>query len=341
MLEGIELTATMENKARTSYKAVYDYCINQSLLVDFMPQGSFLTGTVIKPYREDENDEYNFYDIDILCLYSENSDLGQDPKEIKQTLGNIIKRNEIYKEKLEEEYDKCWTLRYNEVNNYRFKLDLVPAINNLINIYITNRDGDGSYSWKKSDSLKFGEWFLGISNRSMSLAFMEEQTIKIKKELKFEDSLKEIPKYYYQSYLQKAVKILKRNRDIFYSRKANENIIRPSSMIMCTLAAEAIENETISSIEEALTKTIRYVKTKFKDFDIKNPVCSQENLCEEWTILDKETFKEWILLFEKDFLLTNDLKEFEANVKTGINESFNLNLIQDYNEVKEVKPWMV
>ena len=64
-LNDIDITPTMEKNAREKYKAISEYLNGHDLESDFYPQGSFLLGTVVKPYRDGKDKNY---DLDILVL---------------------------------------------------------------------------------------------------------------------------------------------------------------------------------------------------------------------------------------------------------------------------------
>ena len=51
-LSDLDLSPTMEKNARDKYGALCKYLNEQGLDSDFQPQGSFLIGTAIKPYRD-------------------------------------------------------------------------------------------------------------------------------------------------------------------------------------------------------------------------------------------------------------------------------------------------
>ena len=62
-MAGIELSLTMEKNAREKYKAIYNYIESKGLEYDFIPQGSFLIGTAIRPFRGDKDGNYDLYNV--------------------------------------------------------------------------------------------------------------------------------------------------------------------------------------------------------------------------------------------------------------------------------------
>ena len=83
------------------------------------PQGSFLLGTVVRPICEDDD-----LDIDLVC------ELENKPDEwvqydLKNAVGNRLKSSPKYKDRLDKEGKRCWTLLYGD-NKYH--LDVLPSL---------------------------------------------------------------------------------------------------------------------------------------------------------------------------------------------------------------------
>ncbi|MDU8071080.1 MAG: hypothetical protein E7J16_06985 [Gemella haemolysans] len=64
-LHDLDLSPTMEKNARDKYAALSKYLDEQGLDSDFYPQGSFLIGTTIRPYRDGKEHDY---DLDVLAI---------------------------------------------------------------------------------------------------------------------------------------------------------------------------------------------------------------------------------------------------------------------------------
>ena len=110
--------AVLENAER-SYKALGEYIQNHldGVEVVFFPQGSMNLGTIIKPISDDDD-----YDLDAVCKlkYKYNN-----PSELKNPIGDILKDSKRYKEMLQEEGKRCWTLKYYEGSH--FHMDILPC----------------------------------------------------------------------------------------------------------------------------------------------------------------------------------------------------------------------
>ncbi len=102
----INITPTMQDKAVSSYTAVGKW-IGDGVDYDvkIMPQGSMNLGTVIKPI--DDRDDY---DMDLVCLLKNGRYLPL--KDIKNLVGDRLKENATYGQKLEKEGKRCWTMQY-------------------------------------------------------------------------------------------------------------------------------------------------------------------------------------------------------------------------------------
>lgn len=109
-LSDLDLSPTMEKNARDKYAALSKYLDEQGLDSDFYPQGSFLIGTTIRPYRDGKDHDY---DLDVLAILKRKKE-DTDAKSVKNDVGNCIKESGIYSDKLEKEDKNCWTLKYAE-----------------------------------------------------------------------------------------------------------------------------------------------------------------------------------------------------------------------------------
>lgn len=123
--ETLDITETQYNTAVSSYGAVGEWLAKpESSLAPYKPvvrpQGSFMLGTMIKPICEDDD-----LDIDLVCELT-----GKNPQwtqyHLKQVVGNRLKANETYKNMLDREGRRCWTLMYSDSANYH--MDILPSL---------------------------------------------------------------------------------------------------------------------------------------------------------------------------------------------------------------------
>lgn len=121
----LDITETQFNNAVRSYKAVGSWLADSNSLLspykpEILPQGSFLLGTMIKPVNDNDD-----LDIDLVCRFEgKNSNWSQ--YNLKQIVGDRLKQNKTYKEMLDEEGRRCWTLEYSDDANYH--MDILPSM---------------------------------------------------------------------------------------------------------------------------------------------------------------------------------------------------------------------
>ena len=178
LIEGLDISPTMYKNATDKYEAVATYLQEQGLECDVFPQGSFSLGTVVRPYRESKDADY---DLDFICCLRKLKEK-TTAKYVKNIIKETLCKSEVYKEKLQnKEWDKCWTLEYTEVNGIGFNIDIVPGVaesddvvQSMINVAlsreeaalavaITNKKGQ-NYYWCTSNSRAYKNWFETINN---------------------------------------------------------------------------------------------------------------------------------------------------------------------------------
>lgn len=225
---------------------------------EIFSQGSFRLGTIIKPHKFEE------YDIDLVCKLNIKKELGQNY--LYDLLGRRLKENETYRKMLKPKR-RCWRLEYaNE-----FHMDILPAIPDSTSINNSLLIPDKELkTWHNSNPKDYAKWF-------------EQQMSKIRGKLIYEAKadIAKVPFYKYKTPLQRAVQILKRQRDIFFD---NDTDNRPGSIIITTLAAKAYQNE--SDLFDALINIINGMPNQVDHIDgryeVLNPVNNKENFADKW-----------------------------------------------------------
>lgn len=355
-LEGIDLSPTMEINAREKYKAISKYLENNGIESDFCPQGSFLIGTVVKPYV---NGKSQNYDLDILIRVL-NSKESISPCRVKNEIGDILKDSDLYKSKLDKEDANCWTLHYAEISSgIEFSMDLVPSVNEnteikneILNsgvsfdfayeaVSITKKK-DYIYSRLTSNPIGFGKWFLNISNRHLTEESKRVQYKKLDKNvINVLNKAERIPDYIYKSSLQMATQFIKRHRDIYYDR-SNKNNSKPSSILLSSLIADSVKDEYFFNTEEII-KTFIYkfennLISIMKDGKILNPVDQREDLFEKYSYFDRNLMRKWIRSLKNDIDLTDEAK-FRNRIHNSVNENLYITSMNDFNRISPKKPW--
>ena len=277
--EKLDLDETRYKNAIEKYHAVADWLqAKESNLSqyspDIYPQGSFALGTIVKPLTSDE------YDIDLVCVLNGYTNT---PNNIKIVVGERLKQNAVYKNKLEE-LNRCWRLKYKK----EFHMDILPAkpLNSEkmspTAIEIPDRK---LAEWKQSDPKGYVEWF---KKR------MEEQ-YSLNMRILAEKSIDPVPEYKVKTTLQQAIQLMKRNRDIEFENDCDD---KPISIIISTLAGHAYLNqsdlfETILALTESMPNNIRIQNDEYW---VMNPVNHEENFADKWVEQPQRRIKflDWI-----------------------------------------------
>ncbi len=356
-LNDLDLSPTMEKNARDKYEALCNYLSKHGLDSDFQPQGSFLIGTTIKPYRDGKDHDY---DLDVLAILKRKKE-STNAKSVKNDIGDIIKESGIYADKLEKEDRNCWTLKYAEVSNrIEFSLDVVPAVEEIDEIKneiilsgvdsskvektVAITDKGYTYEWLSSNPLGFGDWFLDISNKHLTNNMKVEQYMNIPYDIrKTFSSVEEIPIYYYRSNLQRAVQFIKRHRDIYYDRSSLLGD-KPSSILISALVADCVKDQQFLSVSDIVKKFVNGFKNKsisiMQDDKVLNPVDLRENLIAKYTVGRLENMERWIEELSRIMNIKDD-KMFRQAIHNDINTRVFADSFEIPKKIIEpTKPWM-
>ncbi|WP_321404772.1 nucleotidyltransferase [Maridesulfovibrio sp.] len=292
---------------------------------DVYPQGSFRMGTVVRPFIDGAEADY---DIDLVFELKKRVD-ETTPREVRQQVGDRLKYHGIYKQLLKPESRRCWTLEYAEEDGVGFHLDVLMAVPKSIGndaVSITHRNEDCSYEWASSNPKGYAEWF--EEKNQVAYAAVE----KLQKDFILEGyeglyaNIDEVPDQLVKTPLQRSIQILKRHRDQRFSGHPYEDA-KPISMIITTLAAMLYGNEATTF--EALTNIVQQldahaslidhgfalesmqakrdlvIKTDDGKWIIPNPVDPDENFADRWHENDHEKAKyffQWVKWVRQDLM---------------------------------------
>lgn len=355
----LDISPSMYKDATEKYNHVGEYLLEHNIEAQIYPQGSFAIGTVVRPFR---NLKDVSYDIDCICLlnYDKNS---ISAEEVKNIVGDALKESKLYAERLLPEDSRCWTLEYAETNGIGFNLDIVPSIHadsytigEIISkgargdlaelaISITNKDDNDEYDWCNSNPKGFTKWFKEINE-----PFLEYDR-QHRREMLFEEcrhvyaSVEDIPDNLERSSLQRVIQILKRHRDIYFSKIKKEEK-KPISAIITTLAGRVGETAkynfdilsydavdllkyVVGEIEiyaellkknqdefNILFESKSIVNKKDDKWTLLNPANPLDNLTDSWNEDDERAklFFQWVKKIKSDFVesLEIDDDKFEA-----------------------------
>lgn len=251
------------------------------------PQGSFRFGTVVKPL-----DPTAEFDLDNVVVLEELTRLHITQAELKALHGKELAGYASAHGMLNpEEHNRCWRLRYRD-EPASFHLDSLPAVpadagvvQGLLDtgmgsrfaevaIAITDRRDphyrDSNCPWPMSNPRGFARWF-------ESRAALGRDQSAHKRILSAE--IEDVPPYRWDTPLQRAIKILKRHRDVMFAAHQD---IAPISMIITNLAAAAYQGE------RDLTEALRNILERMPQLvlarspRVPNPTLPHEDYADKW-----------------------------------------------------------
>ncbi len=316
--KALDISETQHVAAVKSYEAVGNWLANEDSTLspyspEILPQGSFMLGTMVKCINDKDD-----LDIDLVCQLK-----GKNPawtqEDLKQKVGDRLKVHDTYKQMLDKEGRRCWTLVYSDAANYH--MDILPSIVDKgyriileeafldrelkdiekLGIRITdnqtvNYDWEPNHlEWLKSNPFGYGRWFF------------QQATLNFEKAFSLNEYITPIPKYKKDKLpLQRVVQILKRHRDILF--KGDKN--KPISIIITTLAAKAYNKETdiITALMNVVSNLRNFIETRWSDEHgryikwISNPVNDEENFADKWQEYPQreKNFYKWLDELEND-----------------------------------------
>lgn len=248
-----------------------------------LPQGSFPLGTVTR--RADGE-----LDLDSVVVRDcEKESITQ--QDLKSDVGKALEDyrdcHEAPRPKLEES-DRCWTLTWSGMH-----MDVLPTIpdpdSHGQGLLITDK---AVRMWQQSDPVGFIAWF----HERLAEEQAHERAM-LAKSLNIAD----VPAWRVKTTLQRAVQILKRHRDVYFTDRPDD---RPSSIVITALAALAYPGsgplfEVVTQIANGLPEFVRGAHGRW---EILNPVQMAENFADTWNTEARRAdgFFEWADVVKAD-----------------------------------------
>ena len=299
----LQLDETRKGRMESAYRAIselldQDQGFFKDLDIDVYPQGSVLTGTTVRPYKGCE------FDLDIVvqinALYSHFT-----PAEIYNALLKKLEGDDRYSDKLEKK-NRC--VRINYAND--FHMDILPGCIVFYQDKNVIRIPDRLLrDWAISNPKGFGEWFLARAAAIRRESVLQGYYNRMKVELRAQ--IEELPRddFYSKSPLQRAVQLVKRYRDIYFS--GDNADYATSSIVLTTLMGLNYQGEP--SIYETIDNALNRIKLAYNlaqqnriRFTITNPVNEQEHFTDSWTAAHYDHFYRFVEKFHREW---NALKE--------------------------------
>ncbi|MGU9937078.1 nucleotidyltransferase [Empedobacter brevis] len=364
--ENLSITKTQHEAAVQSYVAVGKYLSNEnSALAEFQPyikpQGSFIIGTTIQSIDEDGD-----IDLDVVCEFK-NKPESWAQFHLKNAVGDRLKESDRYREMLDEEGRRCWTLKYREnaeSANQRYHMDILPALISSgysiileramsadtyeefdqLRLSITDIEESGyntetrPENWKQSNPYGYAIWFMNIAKTINGIK---------KRTYSLNEAVKPAPEYQETRLpLQRVVQLLKRHRDIYFKNEPDPEVKKqkPISCIITTLAARAyrgeeelidalwgvvnrMENEIEFKLEPSLGKEVEWIS---------NPTNISENFADRWNdegSVRRENFYRWLEQVKADLRDAQSkigLQNISESLKNSFGKDAVLKTFSDY-----------
>ncbi len=270
----LDISPTMHKYAVDRYAGISELLKENAIEAAFYPQGSFRTGTVVRPLK---NTVESDFDIDVVCELAKDKNK-TTPAEVKTSIGAVLQNDVGHSDKLQPEQDRCWSLSYADVvDSVGLKLDVVPCVREddsailalkcrgipneyaELTVAITEKTGKQQYIWQASNPKGYGGWFDSINKRFLEDGLRERKSAFLKENRNLfaaAATIEDVPDYYIRSSLQRVIQLLKRHRDIYYGRISDGDKARPISAIITTLAAQIAKYAPIMNLDELMAYVI-------------------------------------------------------------------------------------
>lgn len=243
---------------------------------------------------------------------------------------------------LKPEGRRCWTLIYAEDDGVGFHLDALPCVPKPLTsdsvphcyacqaIDVTDKHGNGSYTFGKSNPNGFADWFKDRQRPAFNRVAAARKTEIVQNYRTIYARVDDVPDALVRTPLQRLVQVLKRHRDARFSGHPQEDD-KPISIIVTTLSALAYQQEAdvFSSLANFLDRVERFQDTGIIRADgetwvIPNPVNPKENFADRWNDPDSkksEAFFWWLACLREDIdELLNAASQ--AELERGLRKAF-------------------
>lgn len=361
IIKKLDISDTMRKNAEEKYKSLAKELNDLRINVEIYPQGSFALGTVVRPYTNGKEVEY---DLDFICqeIGTKNN---RTPKDVKKCIQEVLEK---HGRKVSED-NSCWIVDYaNIAESLGFKIDIVPAIDEdaetkikLVSknvdfnyardaIAITNTDDYETYNWSAGNAKGYTKWFNDINE-----PFLRNSVIQ--KSSEYRCSVEELPEIDKKSNLQRVIQVLKRHRDIHFYRNQKR---KPSSAIITTLVAEIVKGynpnadllDLLEYVINNLEKSKLFLKSgmniqhdailnkKDGKWYIPNPVNPENNLAADWNDDYAKLFFDWIDILKKDLVLIpeEDVDKYYSAMKNSFGEEFIDSNLDSFKFIRKSQP---
>lgn len=322
----LQLDKTRLERMEVAYNAVAemlkkDEDFFDGLMIEVYVQGSKRIGTTVRPINEED------FDLDIV-LHIYDPYYHHTPEKIYNALIKALEKNGYYKAIMERK-QRCVRLNYKS----DFHMDILPAcMPNQFEREMIKIPEKALKNWSSGNPKGFSDWFLAIANSVKEPMLRKYADVLLRSQLETEELPKEL---YLKTPLQRAVQLLKRYRDIYFSNRD----YKVSSVVITTLTAQFYQGE--NSIFDAIDNILSRIKSNVMEaiskgykFKVVNPVNPDEDFTDSWTGKHYESFYGFVNDFYKKWQNLNNSFETskedyirlfgEGVYKKSLNEQFKL-----------------
>lgn len=302
--QDLDIDPARQERVVALYEDLGDWLAQQQpglAKVEIYSQGSFRLGTVVRPSGQGGQ-----FDIDLVFLRGI-SKASITKAELREQAGDLLVRycrERGYPAPIE--LGRCWRLEFFEDD---FHLDVLPVIpdderRSETSILLSDKD---EHHWLTSNPIGYSNWFYDRMNDIR----IEESRTALAKQL--DRSVEEVPVFLVRTPLQRAVQVLKRHRDLYFSNRAGDG---PPSVLITTLAAHAYDGQAdvtdaVLDIVDGIPNHIAYRDGQWL---VPNPSHPDENFADKWNTQPdrKDEFDDWLARASADFTRAVDTPGIET-----------------------------
>lgn len=287
----LDITPSMFKEATEHYIAVGKFLVSCGVEAEISPFGSIMTGTVVRPYSEDEN---AYFDIDVLVNRPDIDRTNNTPGEARNPVDKALLGSKRYGN-MAKVFNECITIEYfaNGIEG-GFRLDLNTCVDDRANPRAQVCETYPKYAsdavalawinpkeWHGSNPHGLCQWFIDRNER-FAVAGRYQRKAKILEENRgVFASIEEVPDSLDRSEMQRAVQILKRFRDEFYHRSGNSDKAPGSCIVTVMVGNISEELPDNANVVDFLEEFTRYVRSLASTRALRNPVYD-EDLLQNW-----------------------------------------------------------
>lgn len=264
-LEALDISPSMFKEATEHYQSVSKFLCDQEIDADFYPQGSFATGTVVRPYKKDSD---GYFDLDVVCRRNVAASTTM-PSATRTPVENVLTKSGLYRPMMKS-YPECLTLRYVE-NGKRggFRLDIVIAAyrqaEDSSSDPIAIAKHDKHWEWLNSNPKALINWFNAVNEPYSMFSSGQERDRLFKSNRGIYASIEDVPREMERTSLQRTIQVLKRSRDVYTTNARIEEELMPSCVIMVLAGTIAQTCSPASNTIELLPTITRQLSSAVSD----------------------------------------------------------------------------